>query len=331
MKPRIFFLFLGALCCGALTVSGQDGENADELTRRITELTAELRERAAAASRAADTKPNVVRMYGVADLTARALDESAASTNLQPSNWAPPEPIMHEGRAVEIDWLVELIRSTVYPDAWDREGASIEIKNNKLLVTTTPAVHDGLVRLLARLRGYVAAQVVVEITAVAVEPDEAERLRGKVVLTAEEAARLKGRSSLGRLQLTALDAQQVVQRIGAKREYVRGYDVKVAQKAVAAQPLTASYFDGMTAQVRTVLDRAAGGAVLHMQLERTAHETIRRVNAGVGVVELPEIGLTRLWTSFWAPLDRTVVAGVVAGRHGSCVFLATVRRVKPGG
>jgi hypothetical protein len=115
-----------------------------------------------------------------------------------------------------------------------------------------------------------------------------------------------------------------VARSGRDLAYVAGRDA-------ASNRVERQVFSGFAAQVRACFDLGGAGAVLHCRLEWTDVEApARQAETGSGAIHLPVLGLTRLDTSLWAPLDRTVVIGGGAVGGQGCLFLATVRALHPG-
>ncbi len=99
-------------------------------------------------------KPTL-QFYDVKDLVAKISDFPGQEINLVPSKYQPPE----EGDApepsspFEVDQLIEVIRTTIDAQSWDEiEGADIQPKNNVLVVTTTPEVHQKIGAFLSDLR-----------------------------------------------------------------------------------------------------------------------------------------------------------------------------------
>jgi hypothetical protein len=79
-------------------------------------------------------------MWDVSDLVRPVRDYPGRDMDLRPSGFTP-EPEEFEERTVGVvdgDALVELIKSTVAPGTWDREGNSVRYWNGKLVVR-----HDG--------------------------------------------------------------------------------------------------------------------------------------------------------------------------------------------
>lgn len=323
---RHIWIFLLALGLGALTVSGQDDDDA-ALREKIEQVTAELEKRAEA-RKAPVAQRVVLETYDVADLCSPVRDEVMAATNLRPSRYEPPDAEEEgEARPYEIDMIIELVRQTVAPSTWDTiEGADMMPKGSRLLVATIPDVHARIAALLKRLRAYLDAQIAVDIVAVPVATHE---LGGFPRELSDALARdLLAMPPLGSVRVVCFDGQQVVQRAGAVRTYLADYDVSVSEGAAIGDPVRAEVFSGCAVEVRSMLDRGGQGVVLHLRAERTrVHDPVRQVRTTHGALDLPTLDLTRLETALWAPLGRTIVAGGGTIGNDSCVFLVTAKKV----
>lgn len=334
---RRLVIFLAAFGIGTLTVVGQDRDDEDPnrvLKAKIDELTRELNARRAQ-RHVPEQQRLFLKTYEVGDLCTPIRDEALEPSNLFASRTVTPELVEYEACApAEIDVIMELIRELVAPESWDSiEGADIQPKGSRLLIHTIGAVHAQIPILLNQLRSYLAVQVAVEVVALPVPKEIYALLASRPrELTPEDAARLEAVAPLGSIRLVCFDGQQVVQRIGQTRTYLADYKGKIAQSAAIGQPIRAQVFSGCAVQVRACLDRAGEGAVLHCRFERTAlGDPLPGVETTHGPLDLPEMSLTRLQTSLWAPLDKTVVVGGGTDGGEPCVFLVTARRVNPGG
>ncbi|MHC4547210.1 MAG: hypothetical protein ACYTEZ_00400 [Planctomycetota bacterium] len=97
----------------------------------------------------------VLQFYDVKDLVAKISDFPGQEINLVPSKYQPPEEEeeLEPVSPFEVDALIEVIKTTVEPESWDTiEGADIQPKNNVLVVTTTPEIHQKIGRFLQDLR-----------------------------------------------------------------------------------------------------------------------------------------------------------------------------------
>ena len=330
---RHLALFLVAFGAASLAVQGQDEEGAD-LLDRIDELTRELEGRLVAREKAERPARPQLRVYEVSDLVMPLRDAAIEPANLRPSKYQPPEAeeLAEPCAPFEIDVLIDVIRSCVHPESWDvLEGADIQPKNGRLFVTTVPSVHEGIARLLRGFRETVADQLILDLVAVPVTADALAAIGAHPrELPEEVAARLMAERPLGAVRLVAHDGQQVAQRAGSLRSYLCDYTLSIAEKAAIGEPVRAEVVLGCGAQVRALLDRDARGAMLHLRVDRTRmKDPVRSVETAHGPLDLPVLDLTRLQTSLWVPLERTVVLG--GGAHGDsgCLYLATVRHLRP--
>ena len=102
----------------------------------------------------AQDKPTL-QFYDVKDLVAKISDFPGQEINLTPSNFQPPEEeeLDEPTSPFEVESLMETIRATIEPASWDEiEGADIQPKNNVLVVTTTPEIHEKIGAFLSDLR-----------------------------------------------------------------------------------------------------------------------------------------------------------------------------------
>ncbi|MFQ5845918.1 MAG: hypothetical protein ACE5JG_13120, partial [Planctomycetota bacterium] len=107
-----------------------------------------------------------LQFYDVKDLVVRINDFPGAEINLFPSNYTPPEPEEFDEAEppFNADQLIELIRQTIESDSWDSlEGASLEAKNNILVVKTTRDIHRQVAQLLDDLRKHTGILVNLEV------------------------------------------------------------------------------------------------------------------------------------------------------------------------
>ena len=320
-------LLAAGILCGALAVSGQDGERGDALQREIDRLQALLRERIEQETPLPEQQI-VLRGYDVAELCTTLREHIQPLEDLEPSKYQPPEAEMDpEPRPLlfEVDMLIELIKMGVEPQSWEMEGADIRPRNGRLLVRTIPRVHGKIERLLKWCRACADRRVSVEVAVVRVGEGDTALLSGALELSAEEVQRLS-QDPLGAVTLAGFDSALCGGRAGREISYVEDYNVKLAEKAVIGDPIRGTVFAGTSAEVRVCLDDG-NGAILHCQLELSrVLEPIPVHPTEHGGIELPTKQLTRVQASFWAPLGRTVVAGACTVGEDPCAILVTVRR-----
>jgi len=323
-------IFLAALLVGALAVSGQERADDDELAREIDRLRALLRQRAERGTPPAEATA-VRRIHDVMDLNTKIASQPLQLGDLTPSKYPmreDPRGDLEPVASYEVDMLIEVIKGTVEPASWDTiVGADIQPKFDSLFVVTIPRVQGEIENLLGWLRRNADRRVAVEVAVVPVREGDAAILSASPrTLTEEEAASLLGRERLGTVALTGWDGQIVSGRVGRELTYVQDYDTEIARESSIGQPIPQKVFSGCTAEVLTCLDDQ-GGAVLHCQLEfsRVPEEFPTHATEH-GEIELPTKRLTRVQTSFWAPLGRPVVAGGCTAGDEPCIIVVTAHR-----
>jgi tetratricopeptide (TPR) repeat protein len=107
----------------------------------------------------------VLQFYDVKDLVAKIQDFPGQEINLVPSKYQPPEaPEVPEPKSpFEIDSLIEVIRQTIQPSAWEIEGVDIQPKNGVLVVRQIPEVHQKIAQFLSDLRKNTGVLVNMEV------------------------------------------------------------------------------------------------------------------------------------------------------------------------
>jgi len=329
---RSAMVFLAALLLGALTVSGQEQE-ADTLRKQIRELSDRLKQRADLKAPQDVEQRAVQRFYDVGGLVQRIRDAAPYPVCvLRPSKYSEPEGFEEPEACApfEIDMLIDLARQLVEPESWDTvENADIQVKQSLLVVTQIPRVHRKLEALLASLRAGIDRQLRLQFVAVPVGPEDAALLDNRPrELTDDEAERLLANEPLGTATLHARSAQMVRQRVGGEVPYLQDYEVEIAQEANIGDPITVSAFEGMTVWALPTLDDSGKGVRVDLRIDRRKiARPIRRVDTTHGPLELPRAELTRLCSSMWLPLGRTVVLGGATAGDRPCVFLLRVERI----
>jgi hypothetical protein len=316
-----------------LTVSGDDRADREaELLQQIVKVRARLK---TLAEERAATPRLERRWYSVRDLTQRDQDEWLPALDLHPSSGRSyRKDVMDIGEpAAEFsaDQLLELIVQTVRPQSWETvELAAIEIVNDSLIVTAGAEVQRGVAQLLDGLRLQRAPMLAIEIVAVpAKDGDQAKLSDTQRGLPRDQAAALLARPALGVARTIGRSGFAKVQRHGRLISYVRDYDVEIAEDAKIGKPRIGQLFAGLAVQAEACADPGADGAVVHLQIHKSdlgeSGEAFQTLETEHGDVELPEIKLTRLNTSFWLPLNKTVLAGAITAGDNPCLLLVTVR------
>ena len=329
---RSILVFLAALTLGALTVSGQENSR-DELLDRIRELTEQLKKRADQRGPDDVAGRPVLRIYEMGDLVLPARNAlPEVRSDLIPSKFKHGEPREETEPCApfEVDFFIDIMRQVIEPETWDSvEGADIQVKNNRLFINNLPRVHKKITPFLAAMRRAADRNLRVEILAVPMEKGDTALLRNRPrELTDAEANALLDREPLASATLRCRSGQEVSQRVGREVSYLQDYDVEIAQEATIGDPIRQSVLEGLAVFAHAMLDDSAAGARLDLRLDRTSLERpVRRVDTEHGPLELPSMELTRVRTSLWAPLGKTIVVGGSTAGEKPCLFLARVHRV----
>ncbi len=102
--------------------------------------------------KAARGKP-ILRIYNVSDLLIQLRDFPAPDINIHPSSYEPPEapePVVTQNFETS-DELAELVRQFTGRETWEDEGVTITVFKRHLFIRTYPAVHNEILRFLAKL------------------------------------------------------------------------------------------------------------------------------------------------------------------------------------
>ena len=325
-------IFLLAIALGALTVSGQDGGNADDLRRRIRELSDELKRRADERStRKGEQGRVVLRVHEIGDLLTVRSARRGGMVDLVPSRFASVQREEPEPNAIfELDAIIELIRSVVEPPTWDEiENVDIQPRHGALFINQIPRVQRKVAALLDQLRAFTQRQMRVRFVAVPVEKGDLAMLDAAPrELDAAQATQLLAREPLGVAEIVCDSGQRLSQRIGRRVSYLQDYDVEIAQEATIGDPIRREGFSGLAVELEAMLDDGGNGARLDFEVVRThLASPIRRVDTEHGPLELPVLELSRLMSSAWVPLGKPCVVGGSTGGADPCLFVVTVTRM----
>ncbi len=275
-------------------------------------------------------------VYHVADLTALLEQYGHPNFRLRAAGTefdedAPPFGKVEPGEAVfvGIEDLLDLLQENVVPEAWSREGCSLQVSGqNSFLVRAPPEVHAAVREFLAELRASLGRLVTTEVRILGFSPQEAARRfsgRGAVTLGAKEAEELlagAGREGpvriLASARLTSMNGQQAMFYRAAEHAYVQDYDVEVAQTAKISDPVVDVLQEGFTFHVRTTA-RGEDLCIVDLSLH------VGRLQEPFRVVETPS-GPVMAPSYAFAAVDTTVTVG--RGKH---VLLAGCGGTSPWG
>ena len=221
-----------------------------------------------------------------------------------------------------------MVRNTI---PWDTvEGASIDPARHGLWIATVPRVHLRIRRLLDWIAESFSRQVAVDVVAVPARPGDVVHLATAGRPLAPKAAQeLLTRAPWGRARLVGSDVGRIVQLDGEELHYLGDYDVEISGRAKIGRPVTRRLFRGFAVEIRPCLADGTRGVVLHCRLQRTqVKRPLSKHETEHGDVELPEMLLTRLNTSFWVPLGRTTIVGGTTTGEEPVLLLVTPHRLR---
>jgi hypothetical protein len=312
-------LLAAALLAGVLFAQGE----AASLRDRVASLRRDLASRA----RLGRADERVARVYELERIRDATLETGAEIHDLKPSYYQPPEsefwpepfPVW---RTEAID---EFVREIAGPDA------DVTVRAGRLTLSAPRRVHKNVRRLLDRLAALRRDTYAVEITVVPAVAGDQERIDAvRRDLPTALADEFLARTALGRARVPCPDATSRGFSADRTARYVADYDVEVAGGAEIGEAEPSTAFEGLRGTVTLCSDRGANGALVHLVLQQQILKDARRsVDTRHGPLALPALDLMRLDTSFWAPLDRTLlVASCTRGRL-PCHVLLRMRRLHP--
>ncbi|MHC4847248.1 MAG: hypothetical protein ACYTEG_02205 [Planctomycetota bacterium] len=301
---------------GALAFSGEGEE--DELRARVRALTLTLQRRADA-----DRGPRLVSRFH--DIAKRAGPIGAGrrpQLDLIYSNQVPKEGVGNsEPRfGLGFDEAVELMLRTIEPGSWESmEGVEVGQVGTGVLVRHLPRVQDKIDRLFKDLARQQARELQVEIRAHTLGERD-------LLLTDAQVEALAKTDALAAIEFRCESGVRARRTVGSEFSYLAEFGIKLAEAASIGKPARARVLDGFSIDVRTLLDDAADGVRLELELDRNElQRPPRRADTEHGPLELPRLAVTRLRTGFWTNLGKWTIAG----GSPECLLLVRVDRLPP--
>jgi hypothetical protein len=213
-----------------------------------------------------------------------------------PSSFTAPEPpeLPEPTAAVSLDTLVELVRASIDPPGWEREGALLEARNNVLLARTDDATAREVEALLktlseSRTRSWRATATVVSLG----------RTSALSLLRSTEATRGTRMTDGGD---GAVEARAVA-RVGSGgrqgtfggqvRTYLADYEVEIAQDARIGNPVVQRFGEGLMLDVQGALSGSGDSLVCEVRADHGVLRQMRAIHTRHGDIDLPHLAVAR--------------------------------------
>ena len=293
---------------------------------------------------AANDKGLQLGVFPVSDLVAPRVDHIPPSHRfVDPADEAPifggiaedaPQPY---GTAEE---LAEAIRSAVWPESWEQEGAFLVIAGPKLLIMQTKPVLRDIRRYLDRnLRPRSHACATVEAEVLAVPPALYRSLSRATTLSEakrhelDQALEARDAQLIFAGRVTGFLGERIVAWHGRQVAVVTGADVEVAKSSRVSDPIVNVVQAGGYVSART---RRAGEGRLRLDLE-VRHEELAGIETKetgmTGQLDLPVLDIVEARATLTVPERTWALVG--AGKpHAGLVRIVLVRATplaRPGG
>ena len=247
---------------------------------------------------------------------------------LVPSNFTPPEPpeMPEATSAIAADALLESLKSSVDPDGWAREGATLEMRNGLLIVRQDEPHQAAVAAYLEGLRKAFLAGWRLRLDVVSLPisslPEWWTGLDDGAVLLKDGTSALLARAGAKTLDAGAVRLQRGVRNAtfgGTSHSYVADYDVEIAEKSMIGNPIMRQALEGLSVDLEA--SPALGGAALvcNARVARSTWRGMRTVWTRSGSIECPSLG-RQLWNgSAVIPIGATRI--VAAGADGDTITL----------
>jgi hypothetical protein len=348
-RLAIPLLALAVLLPAGLALHAQEsplptGEKLDDLIESLKAALAEAEDRP-------ERQPIrfELRIYDIRDLTHSIRDYPGESINLIPSGGfgfgfgedleVEPMPF-YQG-----DAIADMVRDNIVPASWD-ELRSVDVQyrmSGLLLVRHTPAVHEMIADMLAKLRARAAAQITMRVRLVRTADAVLRRILGDgspFVLDDGGEARLVAAVEQGTADvvyegsISCTNTQMVALRDWVQVSYVQDYDVEIAQASGIPDPIVQTLLDGSVIELRPVV--AGDGNLVILQVKAEHSRLVRPIEAlklPLGTIETPELDILKLHSTLALPLGGTAVVGGALGDGdpGAVLVLVTPVATRHGG
>ena len=338
MRRDLFAIVLGlAVAAAPLAVGGEEEPDLRDRLRALQEAVHKALHALPAADGlpVADDKGMQLGIFPVYDLVAgrvdylppshRFVDEDDESPIFGGMSEEAPQPYG------TVEELVELIRSTVWPESWEKEGAFLVPSGSRLLIMQTEPILRDIRRYLDRnLRQRAHGCATVEAEILAVPPALYRSLSRNTFLSTARRHELDQALGAGDATLifagraTGFMRERIVAWHGRQVAVVAGVEVEVAQNSRASDPRVEVVQAGGYVSARTT--RAGEGRLrLDVEVRYDELEKIETKDTGLtGQLDVPILNHVEARAALTVPERTWALVG--AGRlHDGLVRIVLVR------
>jgi hypothetical protein len=247
---------------------------------------------------------------------------------LLPSHYVPPEPpgLDEPMPLFPADGLVDFLRRTAPAGTWNRDDAWIDARNGDLTVSQSPGALDAIQATIDRLRRDALRGVSVRLdlldlpTSLALGlqagpgPDAGTALPARAIQGLEAALDAGDARRLALVRLAGLPGVREAVRQGVNRHYLQGFSLEIAEDALEANPVIASFLEGVVAGVRPALTTDRSRVALTLWFAASHVEDVHPTTTPYGPIDVPTLGILEARGDVCVPLERTAL--VFAAGHG---------------
>ncbi len=227
---------------------------------------------------AADDMPLALQHIDVRFLTSTLQDFPAGNLWLFPSTVSGVTNIEApcEKKSIPIEELVDLIRNDVEPESWSGGDREITNSHGHLIVRQNPAVLKQVGSYLHDKARRILRTTVMGIEIFSLGPENFQDLRRRIPALESGTAALHpadletirkspGMTRIACGEVSGMNGQRVNVRGGRMRTYLRDYDMECSGGCPAPDPIVEILEDGLTLDVRSILDDS--GRFLRVELQ----------------------------------------------------------------
>jgi len=293
---------------------------------------------------AADAGPLVSRSFDISDLEQVLPNRQGEALYLVPSNFTPPAPpeLAEPAPILAGEAIPDLIRESVVPGSWNRDGTNIDVRYGLLFVTNTERVMGRITALLAFLRKQFMWTVVLDTRIVDVPTSLGRQLvaptggAAHMLDDAKRAALAQGVADgqariVDKVKVTSLSGARNSLLSGTRFTYVQDFEVELAEKSSISNPVVQLGTEGVVVDLLPTPTSTGDAVNLGLSVARTRLAgKIRQVATPHGPLDAPALRLFRLRGNLRVPFGQTAVVGA-GGEAGRMLVLLVRPVLKPYG